>query len=225
MINDTSGRNQAIVSGKIVDELKFSHEIYGEGFYYFKLDVCRLSGANDLIPVMVSERLADKEEYKTGRYVKIEGQFRSYNLTGPSGVHLQLMVFAREIEFADDELPEKDINTVLLDGFVCKPPVYRTTPFNREIGDILLAVNRAYNKSDYIPCILWGRNARFAGKLKVGENVRVTGRIQSRTYQKKKDNGETVEKTAYELSVSRIEIVRPGEEYEDVTGQEDPPKE
>ena len=145
--------------------------------------------------------------------MRVEGQFRSYNASGNTGIHLQLMVFAREISFEDDnDGSAGDLNTVVLDGFICKPPVYRTTPFNREIGDILLAVNRAYNKSDYIPCILWGRNARFCSKLKVGDNAVVTGRIQSRTYQKKTEQGGTVEKVAYELSASRIELAKDNKE-------------
>ena len=224
MINDTCGRNQATISGKITGDLKFSHEVYGEGFYYFLLSVKRLSDAYDLIPVMVSERLLDKNEYREGRYVRVEGQFRSYNAAGNTGIHLQLMVFAREAVFVEEEdIPQGDLNTVVLDGFICKPPVYRTTPFNREIGDILLAVNRAYNKSDYIPCILWGRNARFCSKLKVGDNVIVTGRVQSRTYQKKTATGDTVEKVAYELSASRIELAKDVQDVETAerSGNED----
>lgn len=205
-MNSQCERNLATISGKIISELAFSHEVYGEGFYCFTVSIMRLSNTYDEIPVIVSERLADSQEFKLGRFVKIDGQFRSYNsLSG--GPKLSLMVFAREIEFIDDEEKMININQVVLNGFICKPPIYRTTPFNREITDILLAVNRAYNKSDYIPCISWGRNARYCGKRSVGDNVRITGRIQSRQYQKKLPSGEVLVKTAYEVSVSKLELI------------------
>lgn len=198
-------RNSAVISGKIVTEPAFSHEVYGEGFYCFTVSVMRLSNTYDNIPVMVSERLTDTSEYRPGRFVKIEGQFRSYNALN-GGPKLSLMVFAREVAFIEEEAHMQDINQVILNGFICKTPVYRTTPFNREITDILLAVNRAYNKSDYIPCISWGRNARYCGKRKVGDNVRITGRIQSRKYQKKLPDGTVLDKVAYEVSISKLEL-------------------
>ena len=205
-MNSQGERNVAVISGKIASALTFSHEVYGEGFYCFTVSIMRLSNTYDEIPVIVSERLADSGEFRPGRFVKIDGQFRSYNsLNG--GPKLSLMVFARDIRFIDDPEEEENINQVVLNGFICKPPIYRTTPFNREITDILLAVNRAYNKSDYIPCISWGRNARYCGKRAVGDNVRVTGRIQSRQYQKKLPNGEVLTKTAYEVSVSKLELI------------------
>ncbi len=203
--NDLSERNSAVISGKIETELTYSHEVYGEGFYCFNVSVMRLSNTYDIIPVIVSERLMEASEYKVGRFVKIEGQFRSYNsLSG--GPKLSLMVFAREVIFPETE-EQENINQVILNGFICKTPVYRTTPFNREITDILLAVNRAYNKSDYIPCISWGRNARYCGRRQVGDNVIITGRIQSRKYQKKLPDGTVLDKVAYEVSISKLELL------------------
>ncbi len=204
--NDMSEHNLAVISGRIETELTFSHEVYGEGFYCFNVSVMRLSNTYDIIPVIVSERLMEASEYQIGRFVKIEGQFRSYNsLSG--GPKLSLMVFARDVVFQDYEEEQENLNQVVLNGFICKPPVYRTTPFNREITDILLAVNRAYNKSDYIPCISWGRNARYCGRRQVGDNVIITGRIQSRKYQKKLPDGTVLDKVAYEVSVSKLELI------------------
>ena len=209
MVNSKCESNVATVSGTIISEPVFGHEVYGEGFYYFDIRVRRLSESYDIIPVTVSERLADCAEYKIGRYIEIDGQFRSYNAVQENGAtKLMLTVFARDVIFYDTEARETDINQVELNGFICKPPIYRTTPFNREITDFLLAVNRSYNKSDYIPCIAWGRNARFCGKRSVGENVRVTGRMQSRTYQKKQPDGTAIDKVAYEVSVSQLELIR-----------------
>ena len=198
MVNGRCESNIANVSGVIVNKPVFGHEIYGEGFYYFDVKVKRLSNSFDVIPVTVSERLADFSEYETGRYIEVEGQFRSYNTMQPDGsTKLMLTVFARDIKFfGADESLETDKNEVILDGFI------------REITDFLLAVNRSYNKSDYIPCISWGRNARFCGKRSVGENVRITGRMQSRKYEKKFEDGTVVEKVAYEVSVSQIEVNR-----------------
>ena len=193
--------NKVILTGEIVPEPQFSHEIYGEGFYELFLRVKRLSESYDTLPVTVSERLIAEHSLKVGAVVTVAGQFRSYNKIVDEKSRLMLTVFAREIH----ETPEgENPNYIELSGFICKPPVYRTTPFNREICDVLLAVNRAYNKSDYIPCITWGRNARFVKYLGVGEKVVIYGRIQSREYQKKIDETEIVTKTAYEVSVSKI---------------------
>ena len=204
---DMSENNRVMISGEIVSEPVFSHEVYGEGFYCFQIKVVRLSNAFDIVPIIVSERLMDTSEYRPGLYISVLGQFRSYNsLSG--GPKLSLMVFAREIKFTIKAEPEaQDDNQVVLNGFICKQPVYRTTPFNREITDILLAVNRAYNKSVFFFGISWGRNARYCGKRKVGDNVVITGRIQSRKYQKKLPDGNVVEKTAYEVSVSKLELL------------------
>ncbi|NLO94103.1 MAG: single-stranded DNA-binding protein, partial [Clostridiaceae bacterium] len=161
------------------------------------------------IPVMFSERLINPDSIEDGQNIQVEGQFRSYNnYNNESGHKLMLTVFAREIEILTEEVTNKNPNQIHLNGFVCRKPVYRTTPFGREIADILLAVNRAYNKSDYIPCIAWGRNARFAGSFEVGDNIRVWGRIQSRTYQKKLSEDEVEERVAYEISVSKMEVVK-----------------
>ncbi|NLE24156.1 MAG: single-stranded DNA-binding protein [Clostridiaceae bacterium] len=201
--------NSVNLVGKVVSSPEFSHEVYGEGFYIVYIQVPRLSDNYDNIPVMFSERLVSPDSIEDTHYLVIEGQFRSYNnFNSNSGHKLMLTVFAREIEISEEEVTNKNPNQICLNGFVCRKPMYRTTPFGREIADILLAVNRAYNKSDYIPCIAWGRNARFAGSFEIGDNIRVWGRIQSRTYQKKVSEEEIEERVAYEISVSKMEIVK-----------------
>lgn len=205
----TLNNNQVIVAGEIASDFTFSHEIFGEGFYMVDLVVARLSDTYDVIPLMVSDRLFDVENSHIGEKVVARGQFRSYNKHEETRNRLILSVFVREISVLDDEEGEAENkpNQIYLDGYICKEPVYRMTPLGREIADILLAVNRAYGKSDYIPCICWGRNARFAGKLKVGEHVAVWGRIQSREYQKRIGNDQIISKTAYEVSVSKMECL------------------
>jgi single-stranded DNA-binding protein len=187
MVGNIIENNMVTISGKVVSSVEFSHEVYGEGFYYFMLDVPRLSESNDRIPVTISERLASKDKLEIGTVIEVEGQFRSYNSYNNEGNKLLLTVFARDITFLEDEKKIKNPNQIYLNGFICKRPIYRTTPFGREITDILLAVNRPYNKSDYIPCIAWGRNARFSENLTIGDNIKIWGRIQSREYQKKLD--------------------------------------
>ncbi len=199
--------NQAVVAGEIVSGFTFSHEVFGEGFYMVDVLVSRLSDAYDTIPLMVSDRIMDVDEDCIGRKVEARGQFRSYNKHEEARNRLILSLFVREIEFIDDDEYISKPNHIYLDGYICKPPVYRMTPLGREIADVLLAVNRAYGKSDYIPCICWGRNARFAGKLSVGEHVAIWGRIQSREYQKKLGNDKVISKTAYEVSVSKMECL------------------
>ena len=205
----TLNNNQVIVAGEIASDFTFSHEIFGEGFYMVDLVVARLSDTYDVIPLMVSDRLFDVENSHIGEKVMARGQFRSYNKHEETRNRLILSVFVREISVLDedDEEAENKPNQIYLDGYICKEPVYRMTPLGREIADILLAVNRSYGKSDYIPCICWGRNARFAGKLKVGEHVAVWGRIQSREYQKRIGNDQIISKTAYEVSVSKMECL------------------
>lgn len=202
-----NGNNLIDIGGRINSEFTFSHEIYGEGFWRFDVEVGRLSGQSDILPVTVSERIVEREKMTPGRAVRISGQIRSYNnyVEADRKNKLVLTVFARDVELLAD-LPHTHPNEVFLDGYLCKPAIYRTTPFGREISDMLIAVNRSYNKSDYIPCIAWGRNARFAGKLQVGDNVRLWGRMQSRIYQKKLSEDNVVEKTAYEVSVAKVEI-------------------
>ncbi len=204
--------NQAQVTGVIKSEFNFSHEIYGEKFYMFTLSIPRLSGTDDSVRVMVSERLLSAEEFCQGDRVDIEGQFRSYNsYENPNENKLVLTIFAKDIRHNED-IKSHNPNSLYLNGYICKEPVYRTTPFGREITDLLVAVNRSYNKSDYIPVIAWGRNARYAKTLNVGDNVRVWGRIQSRDYQKRISEEEVVTKTAYEVSVNRMELVEPSME-------------
>jgi len=199
--------NQANIIGKISSGFEFSHEVFGEGFYNFNVLVPRLSKNEDVIPVTISERLINvNKEYK-GETVDISGQFRSYNRYVDGKNRLILTLFVREITFVGEEEVTKNPNYIFLDGYICKPPLYRTTPFGREITDILLAVNRPYNKSDYIPCICWGRNARYSNEFKVGDRIKVWGRIQSRVYQKKVEDEKYIKKTAYEVSISKIEKV------------------
>ncbi|MBU5294188.1 single-stranded DNA-binding protein [Anaerosalibacter bizertensis] len=210
MVDKITDTNKVIVVGKVVSEKEFSHEMYGEGFYNFELGVPRLSDYIDILPVTISERLLVNIDLVKGKYVLIEGQLRSYNRYVNNSNRLVLTVFARDIyEPKDEEIDEllKKPNEIFIDGYICKPPVYRTTPFGREITDLLIAVNRPYNKSDYIPCISWGRNARFCEKLLVGDHVRLWGRIQSRDYQKRLSNGEVITRTAYEVSISKLEYI------------------
>ncbi len=199
--------NQAQVTGVIADDFSFNHEIYAEKFYTFTLSIPRLSGTDDSVRIMVSERLLSCESFKVGDTVEIEGQFRSYNSYETNGDNrLVLTIFAKDIHLCECTTNHNP-NSLYLNGYICKPPVYRTTPFGREITDLLIAVNRSYNKSDYIPVIAWGRNARYAKTLNVGDNVKVWGRIQSRDYQKRISEEEVITKTAYEVSVNRMELV------------------
>jgi single-stranded DNA-binding protein len=207
--NLTLENNSVSIVGKVITDPEFSHEVYGEGFYIVYIQVPRLSDAYDNLPVMFSERLISPDSIIRSKYLVVEGQFRSYNnYNSNSGHKLMLTVFAREIEISDEEVTNRNPNQITLNGYICRKPMYRTTPFGREIADILLAVNRAYNKSDYIPCIAWGRNARFASTLDIGDNIRIWGRIQSRTYQKKISDTETEERVAYEISVSKMEVIK-----------------
>ncbi len=201
MNNLQENNNRVFISGEILTDAEFSHEVYGEGFYEMNVLVKRLSGQGDILPVTVSERLIQDENLKKGVMINAVGQFRSYNKLVDGKSKLMLTVFVREI------LPDvyvRNPNNIVLCGYICKPPVYRTTPFNREIADILIAVNRSYNKSDYIPCIAWGRNARFAKNLEVGEKIAIAGRIQSREYQKRLSEDDVKILTAYEVSISKL---------------------
>lgn len=191
--------------GVVASDFIFSHEVFGEGFYMVDVLVRRLSNSDDRIPLMVSERLVDVTRDYTGEYIMASGQFRSYNQHDEKKNRLVLSVFAREIDFVDEEPDGAKTNHIFLDGYICKKPIYRKTPLGREIADLLLAVNRPYGKSDYIPCICWGRNARFAAGFEVGEHVQVLGRIQSREYVKRLTETETEKRIAYEVSVSKLE--------------------
>lgn len=193
--------------GEIVSDFAFSHEIFGEGFYMVDVRVERLSDSIDIIPLMVSERLLDVNGDYKGMYIAVNGQFRSYNRHEERKNKLVLSVFAREIDFVDEIGESTKSNQIYLDGYICKEPVYRKTPLGREIADLLLAVNRPYGKSDYIPCICWGRNARFASNFEVGARCAVWGRIQSREYMKKISDDQLEKRVAYEVSVSKLELV------------------
>ena len=206
--------NYLTLVGKVTGEKRFSHEIYGERFYIFNLEIPRLSGNSDIIPITVSERLIQEETLQEGKKLLVKGQFRSYNSYENEKNRLILTVFTKDIvelkeeDEEENEIVKKDIvtNEVVLIGYICKKPIYRQTPFGREISDILLAVNRAYNKSDYIPCIAWGRNARFCQNLEVGSQVKIVGRVQSRTYEKKHEDGTVETRVAYEVSIGSLEV-------------------
>ena len=197
--------NQVMVIGEIVSDFTFSHEIYGEGFYMVDILVTRLSESADIIPIMISERLIDVSRDYKGCKIEVNGQFRSYNRHDEHKNKLVLSVFAREINLVDEIEENCQTNQIFLDGYICKEPIYRKTPLGREIADLLLAVNRPYGKSDYIPCICWGRNARFVSGFQVGTRCAVWGRIQSREYMKKINEAETERRVAYEVSVSKLE--------------------
>ena len=206
--------NYLTLVGKVTGEKRFSHEIYGEKFYTFNLSIPRLSGNADIIPITISERLITDEMLQEGKKLLIKGQFRSYNSYENERNKLILTVFAKDVEELKEVEEESDIvrkeettNEVVLIGFVCKKPIYRQTPFGREIADLLLAVNRAYNKSDSIPTIAWGRNARFCQNLEVGAQVKIVGRVQSRQYEKKYEDGTSEMKVAYEVSICSLELI------------------
>ena len=199
--------NQVTMIGEIVSEFEFSHEVYGEGFYLVDISVSRLSYSVDYIPLMVSERLVDVTQSYIGETISVSGQFRSYNRHEEKKNRLILSVFVRELEFVDEIEDDIKSNQIYLDGYICKEPIYRKTPLGREIADLLVAVNRSYGKSDYIPCICWGRNARYASSFEVGSHVEVYGRIQSREYIKKIGEEQTEKRVAYEVSVNKIEFL------------------
>lgn len=210
MLDKVIENNQVNIIGEVVSEFKFSHEVFGEGFYLVDVSVNRLSEMVDIIPLMISERLLDVTKDYRGMKIEVSGQFRSYNRHEDTRNKLILSIFVRELQFLeDDEMPEEQskANQIFLDGFVCKPPTYRKTPLGREIADILIAVNRPYGKSDYIPCIAWGRNARYAAGIEVGGHLQIQGRVQSREYTKKISDEEVEKRIAYEVSVCKIDVV------------------
>ena len=210
MLDKVIENNRVCIIGEIVSEFTFSHEVFGEGFYIANVSVNRLSDMVDVIPLMISERLIDVTKDYRGMKIEVAGQFRSYNRHEGTKNKLVLSIFVRELRFLeDDEMPEEQSksNQIFLDGYVCKPPIYRKTPLGREIADILVAVNRPYGKSDYIPCICWGRNARYASAFTVGGHVLLWGRIQSREYMKRSGENQSERRTAYEVSVSKLEYI------------------
>ena len=219
METNYSDNNHLMLVGKVTSEKRFSHETYGEKFYIFDLEVARLSDTTDIIPVTASERIINDELLTIGNKLIIKGQFRSYNSYENERNKLILTVFAKDV-LTEDKLTEEELeqtkktsNEVTLLGYICKNPIYRQTPFGREIADVLLAVNRAYNKSDYIPSIAWGRNARFCQNLAVGTEVKVIGRVQSRNYEKKHEDGTIENRVAYEVSISSLEVLSDNNEF------------
>lgn len=218
MMDNLMLNNKIYLEGTVISGLDFSHEMYGEGFYTFSIEVTRLSDSVDVLNITVSERLIANLDLTIGNDIIVEGQLRSYNKFVDGSNKLILTVFARNIEPCIER--SKNPNEIFLDGYICKEPVYRTTPFGREIADVLLAVNRAYNKSDYIPTIAWGRNSRFCQNLEVGDNIRVWGRLQSREYQKKVTEEDVIKKIAYEVSISKMEKVGKEEEVDTIMDEE-----
>ena len=207
MVDQVIENNQVIMAGEIVSEFVFSHEVFGEGFYMLEISVRRLSNSYDVIPLMISERLIDVTRDYRGETIAVSGQFRSYNRHEEKKNQLVLSVFVRELEFVEEEPESSRTNQIFLEGYICKMPVYRKTPLGREIADLLVAVNRPYGKSDYIPCICWGRNARYASGFEVGAHIQLWGRIQSREYTKKISEEEIERRIAYEVSVSKLEFI------------------
>ena len=199
--------NNGELVGKIVSDFRFSHEVYGERFYLVDVAVKRTSETIDYLPLLISEYLIDVNKNYIGEIIHVTGQFRSYNRHEELKNRLVLSVFVLEIEFIEEETEEMKSNQIILDGYICKDPIYRKTPLGREIADLLVAVNRSYSKSDYIPCICWSRNARHASGLPIGTHLKITGRVQSRDYIKHHSNGEEEERRAYEVSASRIEVI------------------
>ncbi len=198
--------NQVVICGKVIGKFEYNHEIYGEKFYMAKVQVERLSGASDTIPVLFSERLIDINQDYSERTIRIAGQFRSWNKRREARNKLILCVFAREIDSQEETEPH-NTNNAVVEGYLCKTANCRKTPLGREITDMLIAVNRAYGKSDYLPCICWGRNANYAAGLKIGTHIRLSGRIQSREYDKKLDENRIERNTAYEMSVNKMEVL------------------
>ena len=199
-----NNNNKVFLSGKISSGFAYSHKKFGERFYKLDLMVKRRSGYEDWVPLMVSERLMDVTQDYEGEYIQVNGEFRSYNFHNGNRNRLILTVFAQELKFAEEGDPI-EINEIVLDGYICRQPVYRKTPLGREIADFLLAVNRPYGKSDYIPCICWGRNARYASSFEVGEHILISGRIQSREYLKRYSETDREVRTAYEVSINKME--------------------
>ena len=208
-MNKLIENNNVELVGEIVSNFTFSHKTFGEGFYIAEIAVERLSETLDYIPLLISERLIDVNSDYTGKTIHVKGQFRSFNLHEGEKNHLVLSVFVTELESLDNIA---DTNQIFLDGYICKDIIYRATPLGREVADLLLAVNRSYGKTDYIPCIVWGRNARFVSRLEVGGHIQIFGRIQSREYTKKISETETENHIAYEVSTSRIEVLDYGKE-------------
>lgn len=196
--------NIITLMGTVESTPQYSHSVMDENFYSFVLRVPRLSETDDLLPVTFSANIYDENIIKEGAKVRVKGQLRSYNKYSETKTRLILTVFAKDINISDDT-DEENPNEIFINGFICKKPVYRKTPFGREITDLIIAVNRAFNRSDYIPAIAWGKNALYCENLEVGSNVLLWGRLQSRNYNKRISENETQIRTAYELSITKIE--------------------
>lgn len=207
MVDQVIENNQVIMAGEIVSEFVFSHEVFGEGFYMLEISVRRLSNSYDVIPLMISERLIDVTRDYRGETIAVSGQFRSYNRHEEKKNRLVLSVFVRELEFVEEEPESSRTNQIFLEGYICKMPVYRKTPLGREIADLLVAVNRPYGKSDYIPCICWGRNARYASGFEVGAHIQLWGRDRAGSIRKKSARRRIERRIAYEVSVSKLEFI------------------
>lgn len=206
-MNRINENNKVFINGKIVSDVEFSHEFYGEGFYEFQVEIPRISGVYDTIPVIISERIFNTNKDYYGMVVSVFGEYRSFNKRIGDRTALMLSLFANEIEFEEYPIETCDNNSVELIGYICKKANYRRTPKGRDIADVLIAVNRGNGKSDYIPCIFWGRNAIYVSRLDVGTKIGLSGRIQSRPYTKVMPDGKVLEKVAYEVSVKALEVL------------------
>lgn len=200
--------NEVKVSGIVKGNFEFSHEVCGEKFYRWHIQANRASGFVDEVPILISERIINVNDSWNGRRVRVSGQFRSYNQHIDDKAKVVLNVFVEEIE--EIEEMAADENEIELIGFVCKTPTYRKTPLGREISDLLIAVNRPYGRSDYIPCVAWGRNARYTHSFELGKKIHISGRVQSREYTKKLSENESEIRTAYEVSIGMLEVIEEG---------------
>ena len=206
-MNRINENNKVFINGRIASDVEFVYEFYGEGFYEFQVEIPRISGVYDTIPVIVSERIFNTNKDYSGMVVSVFGEYRSFNKRIGDRTSLMLSLFANEIEFEEYPMETCDNNSVELIGYICKEANYRRTPKGRDIADVIIAVNRGNGKSDYIPCICWGRNARYAENFEVGGHIQLWGRIQSREYQKKISENEYDKRIAYEVSVSKMEYL------------------
>lgn len=194
------------LSGRVLNEPVFNHKTYGEAFYMIVLGIFRRSGYEDKIRLIVSEKILRGRSPRKSELLEVSGQIRTYNRETEGRSKLEVTVFVREMAYRKEAGFEYE-NSVSIEGFICKAPIRRTSPLGREICDLMIAVNRMYNKSDYIPCIAWGRNASYCESLNVGDKVYIEGRIQSREYRKYTEDGQQEIRTAYEVSAVKAELI------------------
>lgn len=194
--------NYITIRGSLLELPVFSHENHGRRFYRFTLEVARLSGTLDLLPVIAEEQLISALDPCGGEMLTVTGQIRSHNRRTETSRQLLIFIFATGIVAEDGE----SINDVILEGLLCREPTYRRTPLGREICDVMLAVPRAFRRADYLPCILWGRTAQEIARCHTRDRIRICGRLQSRVYTKLTESG-SVERTAYEVSALSAEIL------------------